>query len=344
MAAVIEVLDPGLATTVQDRGRFGYRGLGVAVGGALDPRWAACANALLGNPPDAAVIEMRGLGPRLRAVGSRVTVALAGDVAPRLEREGEAPRVFESWRVIVLDDGDVLRVGTLGGGVAYLAIAGGLDVPVQLGSRSTHSRTGIGGRALRAGDRLELPPRRGKSRPLQARPLHRDGGPLRVLWGPQDDHFTPAARAAFTASEYVVTRDADRMGLRLKGAALAHDPARGADIVSDAVTPGAIQVPADGQPIVLLADCQTIGGYAKIATVIGADLPRLAHVGPGDSLRFAAVSRNEARAALREANAQFAAWVATLAPCTSGTAIDAADLLAQNLISGMVDAFAEPAP
>jgi allophanate hydrolase subunit 2 len=159
---------------------------------------------------------------------------------------------------------------------------------------------------------------------------------LRVIAGPQREYFTEAAWSAFLGTEFTVSREADRMGLRLDGARLGHDPAHGADIVSDAVTPGAIQVPGDGRPIILLADCQTVGGYPKIATVIGADLPRLGHALPGQILRFAEISIDEALAARRAAAAALAECIAGMVPDSAGFNLDA--LYAANLIDGVIDA------
>jgi allophanate hydrolase len=161
---------------------------------------------------------------------------------------------------------------------------------------------------------------------------------MRVLPGPQDGHFDAENWAQFVAADYSVTRDADRMGVRLQGPALQHVPGLGADIVSEAVAPGAVQVPGAGQPIVLGVDAQTIGGYAKIATVISADLPRLAHLRPGERLRFAVVSREAALAARRTQAAALAEWARSIAPLRASGQPDEAALYAGNLISGMIDA------
>jgi biotin-dependent carboxylase-like uncharacterized protein len=184
--------------------------------------------------------------------------------------------------------GEIIELGSLRSGIGYLAVGGGFQLAPVLGSRSTYVRAGIGGlngRCLVAGDFLEI----GPATPTSAQRLRDkpqlDDGPIRVIAGPQQEFFTAAAWADFLNSEFTVAREADRMGLRLDGPHLTHDPALGADIVSDAVTPGAIQVPGDGKPIVLLADCQTVGGYPKIATVIGADLRRW--VMPFPDKRFA---------------------------------------------------------
>ncbi|MBI4989864.1 MAG: biotin-dependent carboxyltransferase family protein [Rhodocyclales bacterium] len=364
MAVVIEVLDGGLATTVQDAGRPGYRSLGVALSGALDPLWLECANALVGNAADATALEMRLTGPRLRVAGGRVRVALVGQAEGEVRRAVSRRLTFAPWQSMALEEGDELRIRAVRGGIAYLAVSGGIDTPPQLGSRATHLRAGMGGvqgRALMAGDRLPAgavapngPERR------QAAFLH-ETGPIRLLPGPQDDYFTRDALRALIEGEHIVSRDADRMGLRLQGPRLEHDAALGDEIpasrwaaprnagapsggseatrawgsfISDGVAPGTLQVPPDGQPILLLADCQTVGGYPKIATVIRADLPRLAHLLPDDRLRFAIATRAEALAALRAQRARLDAWRAGIAACRPAGDIDEAALYSANLISG----------
>lgn len=343
MACVMEIVDGGVATTVQDGGRPGYRSFGVAISGALDPLWLACANALVGNPRDAAALEMRVLGPRLRLISGRLRVALVGAVDGRLERADGRTTGWPAWRSATMEEGDTLHVGAMHGGVAYLALSGGIDVPLQLGSRSTHVRAHIGGiegHALRRGDRMQA----GSGGELSGLELTHaysfahESGAIRVMLGPQDDHFTDEALAAFVNTEYVVTRDVDRMGIRLEGPPLAHDPGKGAEIVSDGVTPGAIQVPPNGQPIVLLADCQTVGGYPKIATVIRADLPCLAHLMPGRRVRFSIVTRRQALSALSAQAADLDAWIAGIVPFHPAASIDENALYCANLISGVVDA------
>ncbi|HEX6140971.1 MAG TPA: biotin-dependent carboxyltransferase family protein [Candidatus Limnocylindria bacterium] len=276
----------------------------------------------------------------MRAHDATLQLALAGDFAPRVTRADGATTALASWRSVTLQPGDAIAIGPCRSGIGYLALAGGCDVPLVLGSRSTYARAalgGIDGRAPRAGDRLNVSVVPGSERRAPRPSVHATGA-LRVLPGPQDDHFDPEQFARFTATDWRVSREADRMGLRLDGPALAHRPDKGADIVSEAVVPGAVQVPGAGMPIVLGVDAQTIGGYAKIATVIRADVPRLAHARPGTVLRFRAVTRAEALAARREATAALADWVRRIEPLhASGEAIDAA-LRASNLISGMIDA------
>lgn len=333
MGGLIEVLDGGLGTTVQDGGRPGYRRYGIALSGALDPVFLACANALVGSAPGAAALELRLTGLRLRIACGPVRVALAGvaDIAV------SGRLTFSPWQSITLEEGEEIRIGAVRGGIAYLAIAGGLDTPPLLGSRATHLRAGLGGldgRALAAGDRLPVGAGQIEGGERRQSAFVHEGGPIRLLTGPQDDHFTPQARRALVEQEFAVSRDADRMGLRLEGPLLLHDERFGDEIVSDGVAPGALQVPPDGQPILLLADCQTVGGYPKIATAIRADLPRLAHLVPGVRLRFAFVTRDEATIAMRAQQARLAAWIEGIAPYTPPGGIDEAALYSANLISG----------
>lgn len=341
MSATLEILSAHGPLTVQDAGRPGFRSLGVPLCGALDCVALRLANALVGNPPGAAALEMRLVGPVLQILGRPRRIALAGPVTGRIERTDGTTEPAQPWRTHTLHPGDLLRLGPVRGGVACLAIAGGIDVPAVLGSRSTYARArlgGLDGRGLTVGDRLALGEAPSPEPPEYALPAPpaEGAGPLRVIAGPQDDRFTAAALDTLCAAEYTVTRDADRMGLRLAGPALAYRPGCGADIVSDAVTPGVIQVPADGQPIVLLADCQTTGGYAKIATVIAADLPRLGRLLPGDRLGFRFADRDQARAALVAREAMVAARIAGIEPARDA-GLDLEALYSANLVSGFID-------
>ncbi len=342
MTAALKVIQPGLQTTVQDLGRIGHQKFGIPVSGALDTTALRAANIVVGNAPDVCGLEMAMTGPTLEVVAASVRVAVAGGGTELhvLAEGAEARRVrpLESVRLI---RGDRLRIGaTSGTSVAYLAIAGGLDVPPFLGSRSTYVRGGFGGlegRALRAGDLLPLGTATADDRSemrlpnLALMPLLT----IRIVLGPQHEDFTPPAIEALTTTEYTVTREADRMGLRLDGARLDH--IKGHNIVSDGIAPGAIQVPGNGQPIILLADRQSTGGYPKIATVISADLPGLGRVSPGAKLRFVAIPVAAAEAARRGLERDVAALAGRLA--TVGAAEpDLARLLSANLISGVVDA------
>lgn len=325
----LDILDPGMAVAVQDPGRFGLRRFGVPVAGALDPTLLACANALLGNPPEAAGLELLVGGPTLAANQGSVAIALAGDVsAQRISADGAVSPV-KPWSAIVLATGEHLKIGPPRRGIAYLAISGGIQSEPMLGSRATYRRAGLGG-FLEKGGKL---PCSSPGALHQGRDWRWEDGPIRVLPGPQDDHFPPESLEALENQAFKVGPASDRMGLRLSGAPLAHND-KGAEIPTDGVVPGVIQVPGDGQPIVLLADGQTTGGYAKIATVISADLPRLGHLKPGDEVRFKRVTRDEARRALKERQTAFARWCANL----SGAAgeIDQEALYRANLISGAI--------
>ena len=312
MRAKIEVIDGGIGNSIQDRGRLGSRHMGITVSGWIDQMLARCANALVGNDGDCACIEIRGAGPTLVARDGRFRMVLAGDVTATLKREFGPAREVAPWTSFTLAPNDTLEVGYIAGGSAYLAVGGGIDTPVQLGSRSTYQRAligGVDGRPLATGNKLAAKPIRDpKFQEYRAEPWRHDEGPIRVVLGPQEDHFDPASIRTFVENEYKVTPQLDRMGVRLEGLALAHVSKAAADIVSDGVTPGSIQVPGNGQPIILLADAQTVGGYPKIATVISADLPRLGQAKPGETIRFAAVSLREAREALLAREKRWREW------------------------------------
>ena len=317
MKGMLEVIDGGIGNSIQDEGRFGYRHMGITVSGCLDRQLARCANALVGNPVgeaniNNACIEIRALGPTLAVSAGRIRVAIAGEVGATLRQHSGAVLDIPPWTSLTLCAHDLLEVGSVQGGAAYLAVSGGIDSPVQLGSRSTYQRAllgGIDGRPLATGNRLPCESlQRRDLREYQAPPWKHADGPIRVIFGPQEGHFTADAMASLLNTEYAVTPQMDRMGMRLEGAPLTHIRPEAADIVSDGVTPGVIQVPGNGQPIILLADCQTVGGYPKIATVISADLPRLAQLRPGQLLRFAAVDAGDARAALAVRDQAWADW------------------------------------
>ena len=320
--ALIEVTNPGIANSFQDLGRIGYRGMGLAVSGCLDPLMARCANALVGNPPACALIEVRARGPILTVKQGPVRMAIAGPLTAKHIGADGSQHDVEPWRSITLDVGEKLQVGVLTGKTAYIAVSGGFATPIQLGSRSLYQRAGIGV-AIAKG--LEIPCTRVSDgdKEFSAPAWTHDDGPIRVMLGPQDDHFTPEAVAAFLANPYMATEARDRMGMRLQGVALAHATPASADITSDGVVPGAVQVPANGQPIILLADCQTVGGYPKIATVISADLARLAQVKPGETISFAAVDVAAAKQALVAVEARWKKWAGHIVDEAAAT--DAAD-------------------
>jgi KipI family sensor histidine kinase inhibitor len=292
-AVSVEVIAPGLLTTVQAALRLGHRRRGVAAAGPLDAVALAVANRAVGNEAHTAALEATLVGPALRFVQS-TRVAIAGaDLGAVLERADLGAWPVPLGRSFLARPDNVLRfLGRATGCRAYVAFAGGIDTPPLLGSRSTDLNGGFGGhhgRALRRGDVLALGPGGGGAA-AEAVPSPLGSGTvvLRVVLGPQEDHFTPQVLERFLGETYSVTADSDRVGCRLSGPALlASGPS---EIVSDGMVPGCIQIPPDGQPIVMLADGPTTGGYPKIATVITADLGRLAQLVPGEGqVRFQAV-------------------------------------------------------
>jgi biotin-dependent carboxylase-like uncharacterized protein len=336
------VESPGLHTTVQDLGRVGYQALGVPISGPLDSLALRLGNALVGNPQGAAALEILGGGPTLRVLAENVRVTIAGFGTTLAVDEGA--RIVPAWRSIVVPRSQSLRVLVGREAIcAYLAVEGAIAVPEVLGSAATYVRAGLGGfygRALQSGDIVGLARGRASERVerrLPCPPSSLSEEPIRVVLGPQHDHFTDEALATLFGTEFRVSKDADRMGMRLDGPPLLHR--RGWDIVSDAIAAGAIQVPGSGRPIILLADHQTTGGYPKIATVISADLPAVGRRRPGDAIRFTAVTVEEAEHLARTAAAQREAMIASIEPIhEDSTRIDLASLYNRNLISGVVTA------
>ena len=305
------VLRAGMLSTVQDLGRTGYQGLGVPVSGPMDAYSHRLANAVLGNDPMAAALEITLLGPELLAEGE-ITCAMAGAESEVTVEGTPVPRD----QPFAVPSGARLRFGGRGKGTrATLAVRGGFDLPPTLGSRATHlvSRMGpFGGRSLRAGDVLPVAaPHHAAAVNGSPIALPAGGATVRVLPAVHRERFTDDAWGVLMGTRYTVSPQSNRMGYRLDGPALAHVGA--ADILSEAMPLGAIQVPASGQPILLMAERQTTGGYATIANVITADLPIAGQLAPGDWIAFAPVTRAEAVAALRECEAALAgrrAWPA----------------------------------
>lgn len=325
---------PGLMSTFQDRGRTGFQKYGVQVNGPMD-EWAhAVANALVGNPPEAAVLECTLSGPRLSFTentlvalcGARMAVTVNGMPVPQ-------------DRAVLLRRGTVLDIGQRQSGARlYLALRATPDIPPVLGSCSTNLRAAFGGfhgRVLQAGDRIGLRTRAGARLPIECHMVQsglpvlvapdagadtapRTGEPLRFLQGTHWGAFTAAAQAGFTSDEYVMTPSSDRQGLRLKGAPLAL--AAPLELVSEATVFGTVQVPPDGNPIVLMADRQSAGGYPKLATVAGVDLPALAQRMPGEAVRFAPVTQAEAETLWLARHQEFAALSARAAQALQGVA------------------------
>ena len=306
MKEAMQIVEPGLLTTVQDLGRYGYQRFGVPVSGAMDGFALRAANLLVGNDEGAAGLELTVLGPTMVFDADAHIAITGGDLSPQLDGQP-----VPLWDAVNVQAGGKLSFGGAQDGMrSWLAVAGGIDVPVVMGSRSTFVLGGIGGldgRALESGDSLstlDVPGSAAADRSLPvdySAPSYGHTFELRVVLGPQDKDFTEEALATLLASAYSVSMDQDRMGCRLEGPALEHRS--GADIVSDGSPLGAVQVPGDGAPIVLLADRGTTGGYTKIATVIGADVGLIAQAMPGDEVTFRAVSVEDGQAVLREQRA-----------------------------------------
>ncbi len=297
----LRVLKPGMLTTVQDLGRWGFQARGVPVAGPMDPCSHRLANALAGNAPGAATLEITLLGPEVEFDDDRMVAVAGADF--ELSITG---RQVPMRRAVRVGRGDRLRFGARQNGArAYLAVSGGVAVPPVLGSRATHlisAMGGVGGRPLKSGDRVPLGAGTATPRdPATADPpwpIPSGHARIRVLPGPQTEYFRADALDVLQSARYVVSARSDRMGFRLDGPRLSHDPAHGADIISDATPLGVLQVPASGLPILLMADRQTSGGYPKLATVITADISVAGQLGPGDTLEFAICTPREAMAAL----------------------------------------------
>lgn len=300
--ADVTVVKPGWFTTVQDAGRHGFQAYGVSVSGPMDRLAYILANRLVDNRDGEAALEITLKGPELLFEREMVFAVTGADLAPELDG-----RSVPQWTSVLARAGSRLRFGVRRSGArSYLALAGGVDVPLVWGSRSTHVMSRIGGmkgRALVAGDRLAvgvvapnaraMPERRV---PENLRPIYRSPAPLRVLPGPHLSAFEPQALRVLTGGTYRLSSRSDRMGARLMGPRLVH--AKPTQWISDGTAMGALQVPADEQPILLLADRQTTGGYPQLAVVISADWPLAGQLAPGDAVQFTVTTPGDARAAL----------------------------------------------
>lgn len=300
----MKVLSPGALTTVQDLGRYGYQQFGMPCCGVMDQNAYRTANELLSNTGNEAVLEHTLFGGSYLFDSDTVIALTGADMNPVLNR---LPLPMN--RPVFVQAGSTLTLGFAASGCrTYLAVLGGIDVPVTLGSRSTNLKCGIGGyegRALRQGDVLKTgtPPfsygefcRRFSSKTtytLPEHPSYPSSITVRVVEGPQNHYFTEDGLRTFYSEPYTLSEQSDRMGCRMDGPSI--ESIHGTDIVSDAIVFGSIQVTPAGQPIILMADRQTTGGYAKIATVCSFDLPSLAQCRPGNTVRFRKISIEEAQ-------------------------------------------------
>ena len=328
----------GPMTSLQDSGRVGSRRFGVSGSGAMDGLALAHANALVGNAPGAGAIELALMGGVFEAQDGPIRLAVAGAPAG----VGIAGRAVAPGSSVTLAPGEQLTIGAAQAGIfLYLAVAGGFAIETALGSVSLHARAGIGGiagRPLRAGDELPLAGAAPAGTDLTLEPPTLDPDtPIRVVLGPQADHFSDEAVSAFLSADYAVSAEADRMGYRLSGPVIPH--LRGFNIVSDGIVAGSVQVPGAGVPIVMMADHQTTGGYPKIATVISPDLRILAQRRTGAAIRFAAISIEEAQDLARD-HARLVAGLAGRAVPRRGGLPGVEALLGLNLAGHATDAFA----
>lgn len=302
--AAFEVLEPGPLTTIQDLGRYGFGRYGVPPSGALDAFALRTANLLVGNPEGEAGLEITLMGLKVKAL-TRVAVAIGGgDLRPLIDG-----KPVETWRSYIMERDAVLHFrGPKTGCRAYLTAAGGIASQAVLGSKSTNVSSGFGGyegRPLRRGDVLfSNPPGDflnlgGRALPAEGIPLYSRDWTLRTLFGPQDQDFPEESRNVLVTSPFRVSSHSDRTGIRLSGSPVFRKEGTGESIISEGVAPGTVQIPGDGQPIIILTETVT-GGYRKIATVISADLPSLGQIKPGDQVRFRQVSLSEALGALEE--------------------------------------------
>ena len=314
----IRVLKAGMLTTVQDLGRNGYQSQGFSVAGVMDVRSFKIANLLLDNPENEAVLEFTLIGPTLQFTSDTIIAITGGDFQPTVNGE-PAPM----YTALYMKRGDILKFGSARtGSRGYIAFSSYLDIPVVMGSRCTNLKSKIGGykgRKLKDEDYIGFRIKRRYlpyflSRKLDLDEFDEEEVTLRVVMGPQDDMFTKQGIHTLLSETYTVTSDFDRMGCRLEGPFIASK--NGADIISDGIAFGSIQVPAHGKPIVLLADRQTTGGYAKIATVASVDIPKLVQRKTDHKIRFQAITVEEAQKLYLEEEEQYVAMRSQIhTPC-----------------------------
>jgi len=367
-ASFLEVEHGGLASSIQDCGRYGLRRFGIPWAGVLVPQWMSLANALVGNSPESPVLECFEGGLTLKTGDAAVRIAVVGDADILIEplQSGDhtaAARSLAAWRSHRIPPSTRIRIRSSGlWRLTVLSIAG-ITLQPHYGSTATYARAALGGldgKLLQAGDKIPLADAdqtQSVQPDLQCTPhpeivgsqvetsstAHQNHQPtppcinLRAVPGPQDSAFTKAGLTRFFSSHYILTTETDRMGVRLEGPIIEHVSVSEKDIVSDAIIPGSVQIPGNGQPIVLLADAQTIGGYPKIATVISCDLPKLALCRSGQHFCFVNIDVDEAVNLAHDAQNTLSDLLAGIVPVNSAY-VDSAALYEQNLIGGVFDA------
>jgi antagonist of KipI len=300
---IMKILKQGMYTTIQDIGRYNHQKSGMSVAGAMDQFSLRVANILVGNIDSQACLETTLFGLKIKFEGDALIAVTGGNLMPMINNKS-----IEMWSGIRVLDGDELSFGTAKNGCrSYIAIGHGIDVPEVMGSKSTYVKGNVGGfegRMLRAGDEIKIGSSSEnnftsiKKLPIELIPSYSDDNIVRVVMGPQDDYFTKDGINTFLDCEYEVTNEADRMGYRLSGTKISHK--LGADIISDGITMGSVQIPGDGAPIIMMADRQTTGGYTKIATIITPDINIVGQLKPGDSIRFKLINIEEAHRIYRK--------------------------------------------
>ena len=312
MVETFRVITPGALTTIQDLGREGYGQYGIPVSGAMDRFSFQAANLLVGNDPGAAGLEITLYRLKMAILRTVRVAVTGGDMNPTLDGV-----TLPMWQTVELSAGSTLLFKTIKQGArAYLAVEGGIDAPLLLGSRSTNQKAHLG-KALQKGDIIQTLSSKNPASlhrvPDAFIPQFSKEAEIRVVMGPQDDYFTERGVETFLGEAYTITSESDRQGYRLQGTPIEHVSA--ADIISDAILPGSIQVPGNGQPIILMMDAQTTGGYTKIACVIGPDIDVLAQILPGRRVRFRQVSIQEAHEIFRNYENRMAHLKKELIPC-----------------------------
>lgn len=305
----IKILNPGMMTTVQDLGRGGYQQFGVSISGAMDQLAARICNILVGNVENEGLLEVTIMGPKIEFLDTCAIAITGGNLQPAINN-----KPINMNRSIRVNQGDILSFNGIKKGCrSYIGFSGGIDVPVVMGSKSTFLKAKIGGfegRVLKVNDILSIGNMRTSPTEIEGIEAPTDfydyGGELielRTLLGPQDDAFTEDGIKTLFSGEYTVTNNSDRMGYTLEGPEIEHK--EGADIISDGISMGAIQIPNKGTPIIMMADRQTTGGYTKIGNVITADLPKVAQAKPGDKIIFKESSLEEAHDSIRDLENKF---------------------------------------
>lgn len=292
----IKIINPGFFTTVQDKGRYGYQQFGVPVSGVMDNFAHRIGNILVENNELEAVLEITMIGPQIEFHSTETISITGGNLSPRINS-----KEVSMWRSIKVNKGDVLSfAGIKSGCRSYIAFYGGIEVPIIMGSKSTYMKGNIGGyegRNLKAGDLLNIEQSENvfkeQNIPDKYIPIYNNELDVRVVLGPQAEYFTDKGIETFLSNQYTVTNECDRMGFRLDGPEIEH--VEGADIISDGIGFGAIQIPGHGKPIIMMADRQTTGGYTKIGNVICVDLHKIAQAKPGDKIKFEEISVEEAQ-------------------------------------------------